>query len=137
MSKRIWAFALIAAILCVGCMMKKPSAGWPVVSEISATMEQNGLFTHNLYTDPSKMRQILNLLRDLGQQFTPDIDPDSLNAPQCSIYVSFTDGSQRAYHIKSDRYIRTDSSPWQQADPERIDKLRQLLQALPGDLRPF
>lgn len=136
MPKRIWALIMAVAILCGGCNSKAPSPGWPVVSQITATIEQNNFFSRQTYTDAAKMRQILNLLRNLGQQFTPFVDPDTLNAPGCSIYVAFTDGSQRSYHIKDDRYIRTDNGPWQQADPERIGKLRQLIQTLPGDFIP-
>lgn len=136
MPKQLGALALIVAILFSACAIQTPSPGWPVVSEITATIEQNGFSSRQTYTDSAKMRQILNLLRNLGQQFTPFVDPNTLSAPCCSICVSFTDGKRRVYQIKADRYIRTDSGPWQQADPERIEKLRQLIQTLPGDFIP-
>lgn len=132
MARRIWILALAAAILCAGCKAKA-SAGWPVVSQITVTCERDGALTRQTYTSQAKMRQILNHLRNLGQKFSPFVDPDTLSARIFRIHVAFTDGSSRLYQTKSDRYVRFDNEPWQQADPERIEKLNHLLQSLPGD----
>lgn len=134
MARRIWVIFLGSVLLCAGCSMRRSEdVGWPVVSRITVTCDQGGSMTQQVYTSQHKMRQILNQLRTLGQQFTPPIDPEALSARTYSISVSFTDGTQRLYQTKSDRYIRIDQHPWQQADPKRIEDLNQLLQSLPGD----
>ena len=134
MARRIWAMYLGIMLFFVGCSLHRTEdMGWPVVSQITVTCDRSGHVTQQIYTSQDKMRQILNQLRTLGQQFTPPIDPEALSARTYSIAVSFTDGSQRLYQTKSDRYIRIDQNPWQQADPKRIEDLNQLLQNLPGD----
>lgn len=133
MTKRIWPVLLAAALLCAGCFGRKQEASWPVVCQITVTCEHQGDLTRQIYTSEEKMRQILNRLRDLGQKFTPDADPDVLLAPTYSITLTHTDGSQQIYQTKADRYVRISHQPWQQADPKRISKLLLLLQNLPGD----
>ena len=136
MAKRIWPLMLAAALLCAGCFGQKQSAGWPVVCQVTVTCERQGNLTRQVYTSEEKMRQILNQLRNLGQKFTPDTDPESLQAPSYSITVTNTDGSQRIYQTKADRYIRICQDPWQQADAKRISELHLLLDNLPGDDPP-
>ena len=134
MAKRIFFLFLAAVMLFAACRPAKPEIeSWPVVSQINVTYQHNGSTGQRTYTTPSKMRQILNRLRTLGQQFTPSIDPETLTEQAYTIHIRFTDGSSREYQIKSDRYIRSGGQPWQQADPERIQKLNQLLQTLPED----
>lgn len=134
MTKRIWILCLAVTLFCAGCFFRRPpNKGWPVVSQITVTCEQSGTLTRQIYTSEAKMRQILNCLRDLGQKFTPEIDPNKITARTYSITLIHTDGSQRIYQTKADRYIRICRDEWQQADPEKISKLHLLLQGLPGD----
>ena len=121
-------------MLCAGCHTRGQSeANWPVVSQITVTCEHQGTLTRQFYTSEAKMRQILNCLRSLGQKSSPPIDPDTISARTYSITLTHTDGSQRIYQTKADRYIRICRDPWQQADPEKVSELHLLLQGLPGD----
>ena len=134
MAKRIYVLCLAVLLLCAGCRQRSQKVeSWTVVSEITVTCEQGGSVTRQIYTTQWKMREILNCIRSLGQKFTPTIDPDTLSARTYSITLTYTDGTQRIYQTKSDRYIRTCRDPWQQADPEKISELHLLLQSLPGD----
>ena len=132
MTKRLTAAVLILLLL-TGCAAKSSSGGRFVVARITVIQSQDGLLTEKAFTSQQKMGQILNLLRSLGQQFTPPLDPDTLPEESIHIHVQFQDGSTRVYQTKSDLYIRTDHSPWQQADRGQLVKLRQLLQELASD----
>ena len=132
MTKRLTAAVLILLLL-TGCAAKSSSGGRFVVARITVIQSQDGLLTEKAFTDQHKMGQVLSLLRSLGQQFTPPLDPDSLPEESTQILIQFQDGSTRVYQTKSDLYIRTDQSPWQQADRGQLIKLRQLLQELSSD----
>lgn len=132
MNKRL-AAAVLVLLLLAGCASKNNSGGRFVVVKITVAQSQGGILTEKAFTNQQKMGQILNLLRSLGQQFTPPLDPDSLPEESIQIHVQFQDGSTRVYQTKSDLYIRTDQSPWQQADRGQLIKLRQLLQELTSD----
>lgn len=137
--KRNRIIPLIAAMLLFfsGCLHqsgKEPNIkNWTVVSEIIVTCEDSGEVTRRVYTEPKKLRSILNALRDLGQKFKPDVDPDTLPLRSYCITLNHTDGSQRIYRTKGDRYIRRCREPWQQADPEKVSELNLLLRSLAGD----
>lgn len=134
MAKRIRALVLAAALLCAGCSSRYPEPpGWPVVSRITVVCHQDGSATQKVFTSQEKMRIVLNKLRTLGQQYAPPTDPETLTARTFSVTVTRSDGSQRHYQTKGDRYIRTDENPWQQCDPNRLEELNQLLRDLPGD----
>ena len=132
MKKRLAAAAL-GLLLLAGCSGKPHPGGRFVVAKITVAQSQDGFLTEKAFTNPQKMGRILNLLRNLGQQFTPPLDPDTLSDDSIQILVQFQDGSTRRYQTKSDLYIRTDQAPWQQADRGQLIKLRQLLQELTPD----
>ena len=132
-AKKFFLLCMIA-LLCTGCRPKDTADGsFPVVSEITVTCEQGGTLTRQVYTTQWKMRQILNSLRVLGQQSTPSIDPETLTERIYCITLYHTDGSQRIYQTRPDRFIRTERGPWKQADPKKVSELHLLLQHLPGD----
>lgn len=133
--RKIVAVLLAVCLLgiCSGCFHKKASV--KLVSEISVQWEDNGGPIHRIFDSPQKMHLILNKLRTLGQRFSSDTDPETLEASVLSITLSYSDGSQQLYQIKPDRYIRIGQEPWQQADPNRITDLRLLLLSLPSDFR--
>jgi hypothetical protein len=134
MVRRIIVICLAIIFLFTGCHFhSKQEAGWPVVNQITVTCEQNGALTRRVYTTETKMRQILNSLRSLGQKSTPAIDPGTLSVRTYCITLYHTDSSQRLYQIKGDRYIRICRDSWQQVDPEQISELHLLLQNLPSD----
>ena len=132
MKKRL-AAAMLCLLLLAGCSGRTYTGGRFVVAKITVAQPLDGSITVKAFTDQHKMGQVLNLLRSLGQQFTPPLDPDSLPEESTQILIQFQDGSTRIYQTKSDLYIRTDQSPWQQADRGQLIKLRQLLQELSSD----
>lgn len=128
-----WLCTALAVAVLVGCTAKSPTPGSAVVSCITVSYAENGVQRLHQYTSQHKMRQILNKIRLLGQKYTPIIDPDTLRTTVFELQLSFSDGSLRVYHTRSDRYIRTNDGPWQQTDPLRLQDLNALLLELPPD----
>lgn len=134
MVRKVLIMLLIIVILgsCCGCLRK--NTGVRVVKQISVQWIENGAVVQRVHQRPEKMHLILNKLRTLGQRFSADVDPETLDSPAVTMTVIYSDESQRSYQIKADRYIRFGSAPWQQADPKRVTALRLLLLSLPEDL---
>lgn len=133
MIRKIIVFLLAVSILgmCGGCLRKK--VGVRVVDRISVQWEENGTVMEQTFDDPQKMKLILNKVRTLGQRFSSDTDPDTLNVQTVTMTLLYSDGARQEYQIKPDRYVRIGKAPWQQADPRQVTALRLLLQSLPGD----
>lgn len=134
MVRKIVAILLIIAILgmCGGCFHK--NTGVRVVKQISVHWMEDGSDVVRVHRDPEKLHLILNKVRTLGQRFSTDVDPEALEVSAVTVTVAFSDGSQRFYQVKPDRFIRVGQNPWQQANPKRVTALRLLLLSLPGDL---
>ena len=131
MERKWLALMIVSLLLCTGCSRYDAPQTRNVVTEIRV-MDQNSL-TQRHYTDPHKMRQILNSLRQTGQLTTPDTDPDRLPLDHYQIQLHHSDGTQQTWHTKGDRYIRKGTAPWQQADPDLLSQLTDLLRSLPPD----
>ena len=133
--RRIIGLLLLVGILgmCSGCLKKSPSVR--VVEQINVQWMEDGHCMCRVHQTPEKMHLILNKLRTLGQRFSTDVDPDSLETPAVTMTCVYSDGSQRIYQLKPDRFIRTGEAPWQQADPKKVTALRLLLLSLPGDFQ--
>ena len=134
MWKRIVALWMIA-LICTGCGRHRNPAeeSWPVVAMIAVAPIPEDDQPHRVYTEQSKMRQILNSLRTLGQKTTPEVDPESLPLQGHTITLFHTDGTQQVYRTKGGCYIQLSPNPWQQADPKKITELDALLETLPHD----
>ena len=135
MVRNIIAALLTAVFLCMcgGCVRKKNCVR--VVERISVQWEENGQCISREHDTPEHMQLILNQVRMLGQRFSSDTDPDTLDVPSVSMTLFYSDGSRRQYQIKPDRYVRIGKAPWQQASPKQITSLRLLLLSLPDDSR--
>lgn len=131
--KKCVSIILLALCATISGCRKQTQQTTAVVSQIAVTYEQEGALTQKVYTSSEKMRLILNALRQLGQKTSPSIDPAQATGQSYCITLTRSDGSQQIYRTKADRFILRDPGPWQQADPERIGELNQLLRSLPGD----
>ena len=135
MVRKIIAVVLVAGIFSCfgGCGRKK--GGIRVVEQISVQRDENGTVVCHIYEDPKKMQLILNKVRTLGQRFSLDIDPETLDVPTVTMTLLYSDGTGLQYQIKPDRYVRVGQAPWQQASPKQVTSLRLLLLSLPEDFR--
>lgn len=118
----------MAMFLLSGC---RPREQVKLVSQIAVDWEDGG--RDRVFREAEKMQKILNRLRQLGQRYSADVDPEALAEPEIVLTLSFTDGSCLQHRLKSDHYIRTGDQPWQQTDPKPLQRLQFLLKTLPGD----
>lgn len=77
-------------------------------------------------TDPEKIRQILDLLRQLKLQGTTDTVP-AVDPEQIRIELRFSDGSRRSYVQSLDRFLLLADGTWNRIDPEQGRELRKAL----------
>ena len=77
-------------------------------------------------TDPEKIRQILDLLRQLKLQGTTDTVP-AVDPEQIRIELRFSDGSRRSYVQSLDRFLQLADDTWNRIDPEQGRELRKAL----------
>lgn len=118
-------------ILCSGCLHNKHSVR--VVEQICVQWVDHDREICHVFEKPEKMQLILNKVRTLGQRFSSDTDPDALKAPVVTMTIFYSDGSQKLYQIKPDRYVKIGQAPWQQANPKKVTSLGLLLKSLPED----
>ena len=128
--KRLATLIFLTALLFSGC---KPQQEVKLVTQISVDWEPETVASDRVYRDSAKMQRVLNRIRQLGQRYKPDVDPEQLVSPSVTITVDFSNGTQQLYQLKGDRYIRKGGRSWQQADGEKLQRLQFLLRALPGD----
>ena len=118
--------------LLTGCRMKDSGSRF-VVNRITVTTEEAGILTRREFSAPENMRQILGVLRMLGQKSTPHMDPDQFQSRTFHIVLHHTDGSSHIICTKEDRFIRDGTGPWKQVASEGIAQLHLLLENLPAE----
>ncbi len=133
-----------ALLLLVGSLLglagcKASSAALPqpplcrVVTRVEVDYENGPIHARRCYTSSEKMEQVLNYLRQIDPYGTPEESPETVSGSDYFIILSYSDGFQKRYHQKSDRYFQTDGGRWARIDPDRAEKLAELLGAMPSD----
>ena len=135
MVKKILSLVLAAGILgsCCGCMRKK--VGIRLVEKVCVQWEEDGQTVCREHENPETIQLILNQVRTLGQRFSSQTNPDTLNTPTVTVKLLFSDGSEKQYQLKSDRYVRVGQAPWQQVNPQKVASLQLLLLSLSENSR--
>lgn len=127
---------LISCAIFAGCMhfiMKNEPAPVRVVTQIDITYENGAISTQRHYQDATKMRHVLNYLRQIDPYGTPAVDPEIVRGSHFKIELSFSDGSSKIYRQKADRYMQIDGGEWKTIDPARAEELSLLLGQLESD----
>ena len=126
-------FLAVAALL--GCRGREPmpAPGVRLVKQIVVTCEDGADFTRRFYNTDEKMRYILHFVRSMGIQDTPDTDPETVHARTICISITFSDGSQKLYRQKGDRYFQEGTGPWREISPEKVSGLYQAILTTPSD----
>ena len=119
------------SLLCGGCCRNVPSQGEEVkpgrvVEQVVVRCSNRTDCSEEQFTDPEKIRQILNILRQLKLQgmtnSVPPVGPEQLN-----IELRFSDGSRRFFVQNLDRFLQIDGGKWNRLDPEQGRQLRKAL----------
>lgn len=138
MKKKCILLVLGLALLLSGCSRWTPSAAdeplYRVVTGVSVTYENDAVRIVRQYTDSEKMRAILNYLRLIHPYGRPAEDPEQVEGSLFSIVLSYSDGGQKTYLQKADRFMRVDNGEWKRIDPNQALQLGELVGQMAGDL---
>jgi len=127
---------LFAALLITGCSPSDHSEQAPscrIVEQIHIEFEDGPLRAQRLYTDPEKMRRILNYIRSL-MPFTPTTEkPEDSQGSLFRITLSHSDGCKRIYMQRSDRFLSENHGPWMEINPQKAQELSLILGEMESD----
>ena len=132
---RVFLILFTAFFLLSGCSRLEASAPsvCRVVTGITVDFENRGLRANRNYTAAKKMQQVLNYLRIIDPYGSPEEDPENVEGSSFRITLSYSDGHQKVYLQKSDRFMKTDNGNWKKIDPDRALELGRILGRLESD----
>ena len=125
--------AIILLLSLLGCMARPKPKPPRVVTQIIVTCEGCASLSRKHFNNDEKMQLILQQIRSIGIQDTPQDDPEAMKARTIQITLVFSDGSRKLYTQKSDRYFREDSGTWKEIDTEKARNLYLAILLTPGD----
>ena len=120
-----------ALLLLCGCSRLDPvSPSLPVcrvVTGIDISYENGPIRVRRSYTASEKMQQVLNYLRIIDPYGPPEEDPETATGSSFRITLSYSDGCEKVYLQKADRFMKTDGGEWKRIDPKRARELSRIL----------
>ena len=117
-----------------GCRSEDPAQSVSrVVTDITVTCDNGSIQTQRYYTSSVKMRAILNYLRWIDPYGIPAEDPERIGGSLFRIVMKFSDGSQKVYLQKADRYMQIDGKDWMTIDAEKALTLSKMLGEMESD----
>ena len=125
--------ALILLFFLLGCMRRPKPTPPRIVTRITVTCDGCASLSRKDFHTDEKMQLILQQIRAIGIQDTPQEDPEPMKARTIQISLVFSDGSRKLYTLKSDRYFREGSAPWKEIDTEKARNLYLAILLTPGD----
>ena len=133
--RRIFA-VLSLAVLLSGCGNRAPDSSQPqcrVVTGITVTYENGTARAEKYFTASNKMRAILNYLRWIDPYGAPEEDPETVTGSSFRITLEYSDGCQKDYLQKADRFMQEDGGGWKKIDPEKALTLSQIVGEMESD----
>lgn len=104
-----------------------------VVEKIEIHFENGPLQFHRMYTASEKMQSILNYLRLIDPYGVPEEDPETTAGSSFRIVMHYSDGCQKTYLQKSDRFLLAEGQPWRKIDPKRAQELSRIVGTMESD----
>ena len=105
-----------------------------VVTEITVTYLNGSIQCQRQYTSSDKMQQLLDYLRTAAAYGVPEEDPENAAGSDFYIVLSYSDGCQKYYRQKANRFLRDVDGVWKKLDPSRGEKLGQLIGQMESDV---
>ena len=105
-----------------------------VVESIDIYYENGPLQFHRVYTASDKMQSILNYLRLINPDGTPMEDPEASEGSTFRIVMTYTNGCQKTYLQKSDRFLLAEGQPWRNIDSKKAQELSRIIGVMESDL---
>ena len=128
-------FCLMLGIGLTGCHRSRnpEPTSLRVVTEITVTYDYGSVHALRSYTHEEKMRQILNYLRQIDPYGDPAENPETADGSDYRITCHYSDGSQKCYRQKGDRYFQGADGIWRNIDPKRAMHLGFILGKMRSD----
>ena len=135
-------FAVIIAtimLMCVttGCNRHPGDSGlsnFRVVTAVTVYYDNGPINTQRHYTTDSKMQQILDYLRLINPYGAPEEDPETAVGSDFYIVLSYSDGFQKIYRQKGDRFLQGTDGLWKKIDPTKAEELSRIVGQLESDV---
>ena len=129
----------VILLLCVttGCNRHPGDSGLSncrVVTAVTVYYDNGPINTQRHYTTDSKMQQILDYLRLINPYGAPDEDPETAVGSDFYIVLSYSDGFQKFYRQKGDRFLQGTDGLWKKIDPEKAAELSKIVGQLESDI---
>lgn len=105
-----------------------------IVTGITVSWEENGTDARRYYTTSEKMRAVLNYLRWIDPYGTPQEDPEAVSGCRYRIILSYSDGREKQYLQKANRYLWEEGKSWRRIDPENAATLGKILSEMQSDI---
>lgn len=124
----------VLLLLCLpGAMARRQGPSLPVVDRVEVDCRQGAVHQLRRYTSGDKMSWVLNFMRLQENLGKPEEDPEAAPGDVYIVTVHLSDGRERIYRQRADRYLQKDGKPWQKIDPAWGGNFYYLLQTLPAD----
>ena len=136
--KRVFFLVFPLFILITGCckLEQEQSAPYRVVTQVRVVYDNGMIRTQRKFHREENIQQILGYLRYIDPYGRPDEDPEQVQGRDYYITVIYSDGSERHYHQRDDRFFRVGDGPWKRIDPQKALYLSGLLGMMITDLPP-
>ena len=121
---------------CCRILQEKDRTPYRIITQVHVDYKNGTLETQQQFFQENNIRQILGYLRYIDPYGTPKEDPEQAEGRQFDITLVYSDGSQRLYQQRADRYMRVDGGPWKQIDPQKALILSGMLGMMPSDAAP-
>ena len=125
--------AVLSVLLCCCRPQNQTQSAGRTISDITVTYQSGPQQAKLQYHAPEKMRAILNYLRWIAPYGKPTEDPEQIEGHVFQIVVAFSDGSQKVYLQKADRYMQIDGAQWMVIDPEKAITLNKMVSEMKSD----
>ncbi len=137
--RKIFIWLLPLFLLLNGCcrIFHSPDdAPYRVVTQVHIHYKNGTLENHRQFFREENIHHILSYLRYIDPYGTPREDPEQAAGRIFDIRVVYSDGSQRLYEQRADRYMRINGGPWKMIDSQKALALSGLLAMMPSDPVP-
>ncbi len=132
--KKVSVFVILICIALSGCHKNQDGAHpFRLVTGIDVSFDNGPLHTQRHYTASAKIRSILHYLRWIDPYGSPEENPEDVPGSSIQITLTYSDGTQKHYAQKADRYFLEEGKSWLRIKPEDARILCQMLGEMESD----
>lgn len=109
---------------------------YPVITEVRVEYQNGALQTSQQFFRQENIQLILDYLRTIDPYGKPHENPEQISGRNFYITLVYSDGRQRIYQQRGDRYMRIDNGPWKRIDQQKALALSGMLGMMTSDDAP-